>query len=85
MNPAMQENGTVLAPHQNSNALRREDDSRPICAQCKREILDGKWFCRLPADEEPLLLCSPSCAIRHFNTSRRHGNNALDHADKGRI
>ena len=48
--------------------------ARSACLVCKNQIVDNKWFCRLPqktggvADTQDgeILLCSPSCAFRHF-------------------
>ena len=48
--------------------------SRSACLVCKNQIVDNKWFCRLPqktgdaagGQATEILLCSPSCAFRHF-------------------
>ena len=49
--------------------------ARPACVVCKNQIVDNKWFCRLPqrtgdaagAQAGEILLCSPGCAFRHFS------------------
>jgi hypothetical protein len=40
------------------------------CLVCKKQLADGHCFCRLPQknDGAKILLCSPSCAYRHFAT-----------------
>jgi len=48
--------------------------ARSACLVCKNQIVDNKWFCRLPqktggvvgAQDGEILLCSPGCAFRHF-------------------
>lgn len=61
----------------NSNLLRRDGELRQVCAQCRTEIVDGHWFCRLPGSKTPTLLCSPRCALRYFNRApvERNGSN----------
>jgi hypothetical protein len=38
------------------------------CFACKKQLSEGHCFCRLPQknDGAQILLCSPSCAYRHF-------------------
>lgn len=51
--------------------------ARSSCYVCKNQIVDNKWFCRLPGKSEgvggtqtaEILLCSPSCAFRYFANS----------------
>jgi len=62
-----QPNKAAPAADGNSNRLRRNGEMRPTCAHCRAEIVDGQWFCRLPADKELTLLCSSSCALRYFD------------------
>jgi hypothetical protein len=54
---------------------------RPTCAHCQAEIVDGHWFCRLPAKEAPTLLCCPGCALRHFDRLRPEANGWDEDAD----
>ena len=37
------------------------------CAVCDKIIPPGGWFCRLPFQETSTFLCSPRCALRHFD------------------
>jgi len=42
------------------------------CVECRKQIADGQWFCRLPQKGDgsaKILLCSSSCAFRHFTNS----------------
>jgi hypothetical protein len=69
MNHSRQSNGAVPAAERNSTLLRGDGETRPTCAHCRSEIVDGHWFCRLPGDKEPTFLCSPSCALHYFERS----------------
>lgn len=48
--------------------------SSPICFECKKAMADDQWFCRLTQKAKEtadppatrILLCSPTCALRHF-------------------
>jgi hypothetical protein len=46
------------------------------CFVCKKQLLDGHCFCRLPQENDSVkvLLCSPSCADRHFATFENQTN-----------
>jgi hypothetical protein len=57
-----------------SNLLGRNGETRQACAHCRAEIVDSEWFCRLPGDKEPTLLCSSSCALRYFDRSHSERN-----------
>jgi hypothetical protein len=59
---------------QQIGAAVSDSQSRPTCFVCKKPAADDQWFCRLTpkvkeaADPQitKILLCSPSCALRHF-------------------
>jgi len=65
----------------NALASPRNGEARPSCILCQAKIVDSQWFCRLPqngngdahAESLSILLCSPRCALRHFETLRSHG------------
>jgi hypothetical protein len=67
--PSLQSNEAAPAGDERSKLLQRDGETRPVCAQCRAEIVDGHWFCRLPGNETPTLLCSPRCAMRYFDRS----------------
>jgi len=53
-------------------------NSLPICFECKKQLAENQWFCRLTqkvssaadAQAAKILLCSPACAPRHFTASK---------------
>jgi len=55
---------------------------RQMCFVCQKTIADNDWFCRLPKtttgadgrEIQEIVLCSPACALRHFNDSQPNGN-----------
>ncbi len=52
-----------------TRCVRRCDGQlRDRCAVCAKQIVDDHWFCRLPPKTDPLLLCSPACALRYFKS-----------------
>ena len=63
----METNPKETAADANPNSL-------PICFECKKQMAENQWFCRLTQkvteiSESPaakILLCSPACALRHF-------------------
>ena len=63
------------------DVLKRNGETRPSCIVCGAQIVENRWFCRLPGnangERDPkslnLLLCSPRCAIRRFATPRGNG------------
>jgi hypothetical protein len=57
-----------------SNFLPRNGEMRQACAHCHAEMVDGHWFCRLPTNEAPVLLCCPACALRYFDRLRPEAN-----------
>ena len=77
MHHSLQSNEAAPAGNGNSTLPRNDGQTRQACAQCRAEIVDGHWFCRLPGDKEPTLLCSPPCALRHFDHTHveRNGSN----------
>jgi hypothetical protein len=59
-------------------AASADTDFSSKCFECKKQILDGQWFCRLPQTSDgsaKILLCSPSCAYRHFTNFDDQTNN----------
>ena len=52
-----------------SNSIPRNttDETRFIC---DKEITDGRWFCKIPQKEKPVLLSCPQCALRYFDKVR---------------
>ena len=52
--------------------------SEDACRVCRKPIVENQWFCRLPPNgaekmdgaTQRVLLGSPSCALRHFASSR---------------
>ena len=54
------------------NSMRIEAQSN--CFVCKKPLAEQQWFCRLTQNVEEaadpqaakILLCSPTCALRHF-------------------
>ncbi len=64
---SLQSNDAARAGYGNSSLLRRNGEIRQTCAHCQAEIVDGHWFSRLPGNEGPTLLCSPSCALHYFD------------------
>lgn len=60
------------------NHLERNGELPRACAHCKAEIVGGHWFCRLPGNEGPILLCCPFCADRYFDRSHPEGHGS-DH------
>ena len=52
------------------------------CFACDKPIVDGQWFCRLPRPANganglqttKILLCSPTCALRHLGDPQPAGN-----------
>jgi len=58
------ETSRKAAPSVNGNAQQK-------CLVCGREIVDGRWFCKIPREEKPtVVLCCPGCALRYFDTLR---------------
>ncbi len=52
-----------------ANALSSADTVHQKCFVCEKEIVDGRWFCRIPRKEEPVVvLCSPRCALGYFES-----------------
>ncbi len=49
----------------------------PTCFVCKKPMAEHEWFCRLTQKVEEtagpqaakILLCSPACALRHFDAN----------------
>ena len=74
MKDSPQSNKAAPAADGNSNLLRRDGEMRQTCANCQAEIADGHWFCRLPGNEAPILLCCPSCAFRYLDRSHPEPN-----------
>jgi hypothetical protein len=81
MNPPLDTNDATLASPSSVPTLRN-GEARPSCVVCRAEIVDNQWFCRLPqngngdahAEGVSILLCSPRCALKHFETLRPHDN-----------
>ena len=71
---SLQSHEAAPAGDRNSSPPGRNGEMRPACAQCQAAIVDGQWFCRLPGNEGPLLLCSPSCALRFLDRSPAQKN-----------
>lgn len=74
MNHSLQSNDPAPAGDGTSTVPRRNGETRQACARCQAEIVDGHWFCRLPGNEGPTLLCSPSCALQYFKRSPAERN-----------
>jgi hypothetical protein len=66
-NPSLQPGKAAPAAGQNSTAPPRDGKVSQSCVVCGAPIVDEHWFCRLPGDEGPLLLCCPSCALRYLD------------------
>jgi hypothetical protein len=71
---SLQSNEAAPAGDGNSTLPRRNGETRQACAHCQAEIVDGHWFCRLPEEKAPTLLCSPSCALHYFKRSPAERN-----------
>jgi len=76
MNSSPQAIKASEAAGQNSSLARYDGETPQNCVVCQHQIVDGHWFCRLPG-EVPVLLCSPSCALRHFNKISVNANGAI--------
>ena len=50
------------------DTVRGDDAAKQKCFVCGKEIADGAWFCRVPHGAKRIVLCSPSCALRYFDT-----------------
>jgi len=67
--------------HSNS-ATTSNTEVSSACFLCKKQIVDGQWFCRLlqktegaaDAQAQEVLLCSPTCALRYLGDSQPSGN-----------
>jgi len=81
MNSTLETNGSALNGSL-PGASQRNGDGRPSCLVCRAEIVGNQWFCRLPqngngnghSENLTILLCSPRCALRHFETLRPRDN-----------
>jgi hypothetical protein len=50
-----------------ASVTRSNGEAPQKCFICGKELANG-WFCRIPRDGiSSILLCSPSCALRHFD------------------
>ena len=54
--------------NQEPGAVQGDDDAQQICFACGREIVEGRWFCRVPREAKRIVLCCPRCALRYFDT-----------------
>ena len=85
-----QSNESAPAGDGNSTLLRRDGETRQACGHCRAEIVDGHWFCRLPqngngeahAESLAILLCTPRCALRHFEALRPRDNDFISDYDQ---
>ncbi len=59
----------MTARIQHAGMARVNDPGQLKCAVCNSEVADDRWFCRIPGETKRIVLCSPSCALRHFETS----------------
>jgi hypothetical protein len=55
------------ATRDNQNSLTR-NDTRQKCFVCETEIVDGRSFCKVNRESEKVVLCSPRCALRYFDS-----------------
>ena len=78
MNYSLKPTEAAPAGARNSGFLRRDGETRQTCANCRAEIVDDHWFCRLPGNEGRVILCSPFCAMLYFERSpaERNGGDA---------
>jgi hypothetical protein len=45
------------------------DAASQKCFACHEEIVDGRWFCKIPREDKPtVVLCCPGCALRYFDS-----------------
>jgi hypothetical protein len=55
----------------NNHSSSARNDPQQKCFACDKAIVDGGWFCKIPSEEkQPVLLCSPRCALRYFDSLR---------------
>jgi hypothetical protein len=60
------------------DGLQGEDATQQKCFVCESEIVDGRWFCRLPFEDKRIILCSPRCALSHFESQNPGSNPDLE-------
>ena len=59
----------MTAANLQANARSNADTAQQKCLVCDKEIVDGRWFCRIPREEKPtVVFCCPRCALRYFDT-----------------
>ena len=52
-----------------------QDDNKPQkCFVCGKEVPAGGWFCRIPREEDKIVLCSPLCALGYFDAFESASN-----------
>src|SRR5262249_34936575 len=80
-------NEPALAAANNAISFGGNGEMHQTCARCQAEIVDGHWFCRLPGNARPTLLCSPSCALRYFDRTHveRNGSDRNWESDESRF
>jgi hypothetical protein len=50
-------------------SARPAEIAQQKCFVCDKEIVDGRWFCRIPREKKPtVVLCCPRCALGYFDT-----------------
>lgn len=47
--------------------MSKANDQPKRCHVCDVDVSSG-WFARIPRGEETVLLCSPECAMRYFES-----------------
>ena len=51
-----------------ANARLSVDAAQQKCFVCDKEIVDGRWFCKVFRESKRVVLCCPRCALRYFET-----------------
>jgi len=67
MNAYLNGNGEDSPENQLAGRTSDQRDGPQKCAACGKVIPAGLCFCRIPAKETSTFLCSPRCALRHFD------------------
>jgi len=68
-------NSTKSPARDDSVTAQRNGETQQECFVCGKRIADN-WFCRIPRDgSSSIVLCSPSCALRHFDAPDPTANN----------
>jgi len=72
----------TMKSSQHNSATASNTEVSSACFLCKKPIVDGAWFCRLPQKVDVgaapqaanILLCSSVCALRYLGDPQPNGN-----------